>query len=81
MLSSASFTEAISIAGDAAIALSSWKAARGTQNLARWFTGVRGTRSVRMNGTVGAAGAPGGQPRLAFVVTVTHDQLDPVILA
>jgi RNA polymerase sigma-70 factor (ECF subfamily) len=86
--------EVVLRADDAAIALGSWSGVRGARDVARRFTGVRGARAARMNGAVGAAWAPGGQPRVAFVFTMTHDkivaidfiadpehlrQLDPVI--
>jgi RNA polymerase sigma factor (sigma-70 family) len=82
-------------ADDAAIALGSWNGIRGAQEVARRFTGVRGARPALMRGAVGAAWAPGGQIRVAFVFTITHDkivaidfvadperlrQLDPVVL-
>jgi RNA polymerase sigma-70 factor (ECF subfamily) len=43
--------------------------------MARRFTGVRGARPALMNGAVGAVWAPGGQTRVAFVFTVTHDKI------
>jgi RNA polymerase sigma factor (sigma-70 family) len=87
--------EVVLRADDAAIALGSWGGVRGAQDMARRFAGVRGARRALMNGAVGAVWAPGGQLRVAFVFTVTHDkivaidlvadpehlrQLDPVIL-
>ncbi|HEX8036150.1 MAG TPA: sigma-70 family RNA polymerase sigma factor [Ktedonobacterales bacterium] len=83
-------------ADDAAIALGAWSGVRGAQDMAKRFAGVRGARLARVSGAVGAVWAPGGQPRVAFVFTITHDkivaidlvadpehlrQLDPVILA
>lgn len=82
-------------ADEAAVALGSWSEVHGAQEMARRFTGVRGARRARMNGAVGAVWAPGGQPRVAFVFTVTRGkivaidliadperlrQLDPVLL-
>jgi RNA polymerase sigma factor (sigma-70 family) len=86
--------EVVLRADDAAIALGAWSGVRGAQDMARRFAGVRGARPALMNGAVGAVWAPGGQLRVAFVFTVTHDkivaidlvadhehlrQLDPVI--
>ena len=82
-------------ADDAAMALGAWSGVRGAQDMAKRFAGVRGARLARMSGAVGAVWAPGGQTRVAFVFTITHDkivaidlvadperlrQLDPVIL-
>jgi RNA polymerase sigma factor (sigma-70 family) len=87
--------EVVLHADDAATALGSWSGVRGAQDVARRFAGVQGARRARMNGAVGAAWAPGGQPRVAFVFTITDGkivaidfiadperlrQLDPVIL-
>ncbi|MBF6590001.1 MAG: sigma-70 family RNA polymerase sigma factor [Ktedonobacterales bacterium] len=87
--------EVVLRADDAGVALGAWSGVRGARDLARRFAGVRGARPALMNGAVGAVWAPGGQPRVAFVFTVTHDkimaidlvadpehlrQLDPVIL-
>jgi RNA polymerase sigma factor (sigma-70 family) len=86
--------EVVLRADDAGVALGAWSGVRGAQDVARRFAGVRGARPALMNGAVGAVWAPGGQPRVAFVFTVTHDkivaidfiadperlrQLDPVI--
>ncbi|HEY7834491.1 MAG TPA: sigma-70 family RNA polymerase sigma factor [Ktedonobacterales bacterium] len=57
-------------ADEAGVAMGAWSGLRGAEELARRFAGVRGTRLVRMNGAVGAAWAPGGQPRVAFVFTI-----------
>ncbi|HET9111606.1 MAG TPA: sigma-70 family RNA polymerase sigma factor [Ktedonobacterales bacterium] len=82
-------------ADDAARALGAWSGIHGAQDMAKRFTGVRGALRARMSGAVGAVWAPGGQPRVAFVFTITHGkivaidlvadperhrQLDPVIL-
>jgi RNA polymerase sigma-70 factor, ECF subfamily len=87
--------EVVLRADDTALALGAWNGVRGAQDMARRFAGVRGARLARMSGAVGAVWAPGGQTRVAFVFTVTHDkivaldlvadperlrQLDPVIL-
>lgn len=87
--------EAVLRADDAAIALGTWNGIHGAQDMAKRFAGVRGARIVLMNGVVGAAWAPGGRPRVAFVFTITHEkivaidliadpkrlhQLDPVLL-
>ena len=82
-------------ADDAAMALGAWSGIHGAQEMAKRFTGVKGARPAHMRGAVGAVWAPGGQPRVAFVFTITHGkvaeidlvadperlrQLDPVIL-
>jgi RNA polymerase sigma-70 factor (ECF subfamily) len=82
-------------ADEAGVAMGAWSGIRGAQELARRFTGVRGQRPARMYGAVGTVWAPGGQPRIAFVYTITDGkivaidsiadpehlrQLDPVIL-
>ena len=87
--------EVVLRADDAGVALGTWSRVRGAQDVARRFTGVRGARRALMNGAVGAVWAPGGQPRVAFVFTITDGkivaidfiadpehlrQLDPVIL-
>ena len=87
--------EVVLRADNAGVALGAWSGVRGAPDVARRFAGVRGARPARMNGAAGAVWAPGGQPRVAFVFTVTHDkimaidlvadpehlrQLDPVIL-
>jgi RNA polymerase sigma factor (sigma-70 family) len=87
--------EVVLRADDAAIALGAWSGIRGAPDMARRFAGVRGARPALMSGAVGAVWAPGRQPRVAFVFTMTHGkiaaidlvadperlrQLDPVIL-
>jgi RNA polymerase sigma-70 factor (ECF subfamily) len=87
--------EVVLRADDAALAMGTWSGVRGAQEVARRFAGVRGARPALMNGAVGAAWAPGGQPRVAFVFTITDGkigaidfiadperlrQLDPVIV-
>jgi hypothetical protein len=87
--------EVVLRADDAATALGAWSGVRGAQDMARRFAGVRGARAARMSGAVGAVWAPGGQPRVAFVFTITGGkiaaidlvadperlrQLDPVLL-
>jgi len=83
-------------ADDVAIALGAWNGIRGAQNLARRFAGAAQTaRPALMKGAVGAVWGPGGQPRVAFVFTISHDkvvaidlianpkrlrQLDPMLL-
>ena len=67
--------EVVLRADDAALAMGAWSGIRGAQDMARRFTGVRGARPALMNGAVGAVWAPGGQPRVAFVFTVTHDKI------
>jgi RNA polymerase sigma factor (sigma-70 family) len=86
--------EVVLRADDAGVALGVWSGVRGAQDMARRFAGVRGARPALMNGAVGAVWAPGGQPRVAFVFTITDGkiaaidciadpehlrQLDPVI--
>ncbi|HKB48161.1 MAG TPA: sigma-70 family RNA polymerase sigma factor, partial [Ktedonobacterales bacterium] len=87
--------EVVLRADDAGVAVGVWSGVRGAQDVARRFAGVRGARLARMSGAVGAVWAPGGQPRVAFVFTITDGkieaidfiadpehlrQLDPVIL-
>ncbi len=87
--------EVVLRADEAAIAMGAWNGVRGAQDMAKRFAGVRGQRPALMNGAVGTVWAPGGQPRVAFVFTITHDkivaidlvadperlrQLDPVIV-
>jgi RNA polymerase sigma-70 factor (ECF subfamily) len=87
--------EVVLRADDAARAMGAWDGVHGAQDMARRFAGVRGARAALMNGAVGAVWAQGGQTRVAFVFTITHDkivaidlvadperlrQLDPVIL-
>ncbi len=87
--------EVVLRADDAGVAVGAWSGVRGAQDVARRFAGVRGARPARMSGAVGAVWAPGGQPRVAFVFTITDGKivaidfiadpehlrlLDPVIL-
>ncbi len=67
--------EVVLRADEAAIALGSWSGIHGAQDMARRFAGVRGARLALMNEAVGAVWAPGGQPRVAFVFTITHDKV------
>ncbi len=67
--------EVVLRADDAGVALGAWSGVRGAQDVARRFAGVRGARPALMNGAVGAVWAPGGQPRVAFVFTITHDKI------
>ncbi|MGO8950291.1 MAG: sigma-70 family RNA polymerase sigma factor [Ktedonobacterales bacterium] len=87
--------EVVLRADDAGVAVGAWSGVRGAQDVAKRFAGVRGARLALMSGAVGAVWAPGGQPRVAFVFTITDGkivaidfiadparlrQLDPVIL-
>ncbi|HLJ82505.1 MAG TPA: sigma-70 family RNA polymerase sigma factor [Ktedonobacterales bacterium] len=87
--------EVVLRADEAGLAMGAWSGIRGAQELARRFTGAQGQRPALMNGAAGAVWAPGGQPRVAFVFTITDGkivaidsiadperlrQLDPVIL-
>ena len=87
--------EVVLRADDAALAMGAWSGISGARDLATRFTGVRGARLALLGGAMGAAWAPGGQPRVAFVFTITHGkivaidlvadperlrQLDPVLL-
>src|SRR5262249_27435292 len=87
--------EVVLRADDAGVAVGTWSGVRGAQQVARRFTGVQGARPALMNGVAGAVWAPDGQPRVAFVFTITDGkivaidfiadpehlrQLDPVIL-
>ncbi len=67
--------EVVLRADEAALALGSWSGIHGAQDMARRFAGVRGARLALMNEAVGAVWAPGGQPRVAFVFTITHDKV------
>ncbi|MGH2515789.1 MAG: sigma-70 family RNA polymerase sigma factor [Ktedonobacterales bacterium] len=67
--------EVVLRADDAALAFGTWSGIRGAQDMARRFAGVRGARPARMSGAVGAVWAPGGQPRVAFVFTITHGKI------
>jgi RNA polymerase sigma-70 factor (ECF subfamily) len=87
--------EVVLRADDAGVAVGAWSGVRGAQDVAGRFAGVRGARAALMSGAVGAVWAPGGQPRVAFVFTITDGkivaidfiadperlrQLDPVIV-
>ncbi len=87
--------EVVLRADDAGAAVGAWSGVRGARDVAGRFAGVRGARPALMRGAVGAVWAPGGQPRVAFVFTITDGKiaaidfiadpehlrrLDPVIL-
>jgi RNA polymerase sigma-70 factor (ECF subfamily) len=67
-------------ADDAGLPLGVWSGICGAQAVARRFAGVSGARPARRDEAVGAAWAPGGQPRLAFVFTSTHDKIAAIDL-
>ncbi len=70
--------EVVVRADEADVAMGVWSGIHGAQDVARRFTGVRGTRRARVNGAEGAVWAPGGQVRVTFVFTVTHGKITAI---
>jgi len=67
--------EVVLRADDAGVAVGAWSGVRGARDVAGRFAGVRGARPALLRGAVGAVWAPGGQPRVAFVFTITDGKI------